>query len=444
MTVGQSTINMEYTLGIYTLGCKVNQYESEAIAEAAENAGFTICDPSERCDVYIINTCTVTGESDRKSRQFIRRAISENASATVIVTGCLTQVSADSVASIEGVDYICGCRDKLRTVDAALSLVGREKLPHPIIEVDDLTGAGFENMSIKSFPRTRAYIKIEDGCESNCTYCIIPRARGSIRSKPAKDVLCEVARLKESGCREVVLTGIETAAYGREFGDGYRLAELLSDVDEIAGADMRIRLGSLDPSLFRKDFVTKIAHLGSIAPHFHLSMQSGSSSVLARMKRRYNADMALEGIELLKTAIPDVQLTCDMIVGFPGETEDEFSDTLDFMKKVGFLDAHIFSYSRREGTPAASMEGQVPPDIKHERSARLISAQREITYGILDGMIGKTLPVLFEARNGELFTGHTASFVEVGVKCSEDLHATLADVRITGRQGGICLGELVV
>ena len=444
MTVGQNTINMEYTLGIYTLGCKVNQYESEAIAEAAENAGFTICDPSERCDVYIINTCTVTGESDRKSRQFIRRAISENASATVIVTGCLTQVSADSVASIEGVDYICGCRDKLRTVDAALSLVGREKLPHPIIEVDDLTGAGFENMSIKSFPRTRAYIKIEDGCESNCTYCIIPRARGSIRSKPAKDVLCEVTRLKESGCREVVLTGIETAAYGREFGDGYRLAELLSDVDEIAGADMRIRLGSLDPSLFRKDFVTKIAHLGSIAPHFHLSMQSGSSSVLARMKRRYNADMALEGIELLKTAIPDVQLTCDMIVGFPGETEDEFSDTLDFMKKVGFLDAHIFSYSRREGTPAASMEGQVPPDIKHERSARLISAQREITYGILDGMIGKTLPVLFEARNGELFTGHTASFVEVGVKCSEDLHATLADVRITGRQGGICLGELVV
>lgn len=444
MTVGQSTINMEYTLGIYTLGCKVNQYESEAIAEAAENAGFTICDPSERCDVYIINTCTVTGESDRKSRQFIRRAISENASATVIVTGCLTQVSADSVASIEGVDYICGCRDKLRTVDAALSLVGREKLPHPIIEVDDLTGAGFENMSIKSFPRTRAYIKIEDGCESNCTYCIIPRARGSIRSKPAKDVLCEVTRLKESGCREVVLTGIETAAYGREFGDGYRLAELLSDVDEIAGTDMRIRLGSLDPSLFRKDFVTKIAHLGSIAPHFHLSMQSGSSSVLARMKRRYNADMALEGIELLKTAIPDVQLTCDMIVGFPGETEDEFSDTLDFMKKVGFLDAHIFSYSRREGTPAASMEGQVPPDIKHERSARLISAQREITYGILDGMIGKTLPVLFEARNGELFTGHTASFVEVGVKCSEDLHATLADVRITGRQGGICLGELVV
>ena len=444
MTVGQSTINMEYTLGIYTLGCKVNQYESEAIAEAAENAGFTICDPSERCDVYIINTCTVTGESDRKSRQFIRRAISENASATVIVTGCLTQVSADSVASIEGVDYICGCRDKLRTVDAALRLVGREKLPHPIIEVDDLTGAGFENMSIKSFPRTRAYIKIEDGCESNCTYCIIPRARGSIRSKPAKDVLCEVARLKESGCREVVLTGIETAAYGREFGDGYRLAELLSDVDEIAGADMRIRLGSLDPSLFRKDFVTKIAHLGSIAPHFHLSMQSGSSSVLARMKRRYNADMALEGIELLKTAIPDVQLTCDIIVGFPGETEDEFSDTLDFMKKVGFLDAHIFSYSRREGTPAASMEGQVPPDIKHERSARLISAQREITYGILDGMIGKTLPVLFEARNGELFTGHTASFVEVGVKCSEDLHATLADVRITGRQGGICLGELIV
>ena len=417
MTVGQSTINMEYTLGIYTLGCKVNQYESEAIAEAAENAGFTICDPSERCDVYIINTCTVTGESDRKSRQFIRRAISENASATVIVTGCLTQVSADSVASIEGVDYICGCRDKLRTVDAALSLVGREKLPHPIIEVDDLTGAGFENMSIKSFPRTRAYIKIEDGCESNCTYCIIPRARGSIRSKPAKDVLCEVARLKESGCREVVLTGIETAAYGREFGDGYRLAELLSDVDEIAGADMRIRLGSLDPSLFRKDFVTKIAHLGSIAPHFHLSMQSGSSSVLARMKRRYNADMALEGIELLKTAIPDVQLTCDMIVGFPGETDEDFEICRSFLENIAFYETHIFKYSRRQGTKAADMPQQIPEQIKTERSHVLLKLHEKNKKAYLEQFVGQPLQVLFEERleiqGKKVWSGYSREYIRV-------------------------------
>lgn len=434
---------MEYTLGIYTLGCKVNQYESEAIAEAAEAAGFVVREPSEFCDVYIINTCTVTGESDRKSRQFIRRAIAENPSATVIVTGCLTQVSADSVASIGGVDYICGCRDKLRTVDAALRLVGKGKQKHPIVEVDDLDGAGFENMSIKSFPRTRAYIKIEDGCESNCTYCIIPRARGSIRSKPAADVLDEIAQLKAGGCREVVLTGIETAAYGRDFSDGYRLGDLLADADRIAGDDMRIRLGSLDPSLFRKEFVEMISGLRSLAPHFHLSMQSGSSSVLARMKRRYSAGMALEGIERLKAALPGVQLTCDMIVGFPGETDAEFSETLEFMKKVGFLDAHIFSYSRRAGTPAATMAGQVDPRIKHERSARLIAAQKEITAAILDGMKGQTVRVLFEARDGELFCGHTASFVEVGVKTDRNLHATYADVKIEGSQGGICLGRFV-
>ena len=441
--VGQSTIDMEYTLGIYTLGCKVNQYESETIAESAEKAGFVVRDPSEVCDAYIINTCTVTGESDRKSRQFIRRAISENPSATVIVTGCLTQVSAGSVASISGVDYICGCRDKLRTVDAALRLVGRGKQKPPIVEVDDLGGAGFENMSIKSFPRTRAYIKIEDGCESNCTYCIIPRARGSIRSKPAADVLDEIAQLKAGGCREVVLTGIETAAYGREFTDGYRLGDLLADADGIAGDDMRIRLSSLDPSLFRKEFVEKISGLRSLAPHFHLSMQSGSSSVLARMKRRYSAEMALEGIGRLKAALPGVQLTCDMIVGFPGETDAEFTETLEFMKKVGFLDAHIFSYSRRAGTPAAAMAGQVDPQVKHERSSRLIEAQKEMTAAILDGMKGQTVRVLFEARDGELFCGHTASFVEVGVRTDKNLHATYADVRIEGRQGGICLGSLV-
>lgn len=434
---------MEYTLGIYTLGCKVNQYESEAIAEAAENAGLVIRDPAEVCDVYIINTCTVTGESDRKSRQFIRRAIAENPSAIVIVTGCLTQVSADSVASISGVDYICGCRDKLRTVDAALRLVGKEKLSHPVVEVDDLSGAGFENMSIKSFPRTRAYIKIEDGCESNCTYCIIPRARGGIRSKPSEDVLAEIAHLKEGGCREVVLTGIETAAYGREFANGYRLGELLADVDKIAGDDMRIRISSLDPSLFRQEFVDKISGLHSLVPHFHLSMQSGSSTVLARMKRRYNAEMALEGIGRLRAAMPGVQFTCDMIVGFPGETDEEFSETLEFMKKVGFLDAHIFSYSRRAGTPAAVMPGQVAPQIKHERSARLISVQKEITAKILDGMTGQTVRVLFEARDGWLFTGHTASFVEVGVKSDKDLHAKYADVIITGRQDALCLGELI-
>lgn len=432
---------MEYSVGIYTLGCKVNQYESEAIAEAAEAAGFIVRDASEPCDAYIINTCTVTAESDRKSRQFIRRAIAENPEAAIVVTGCLTQVSAGSVAAIPGVDHICGCRDKLCTVDALLRLVGREKPSAPTVEVEPLSGADFEDMSIKRFPRTRAYIKIEDGCESNCAYCIIPQARGGIRSKPRESVLREVERLKDGGCREVVLTGIETSAYGREFSD-YGLADLLRDVDAIAGDGMRVRLGSLDPSLFRADFVDAISDLRSLAPHFHVSMQSGSSSVLARMKRRYNADMALRGIELLRSGLHEVQLTCDIITGFPGETEGEFEETSAFLKQVGFLGAHIFSYSKRAGTVAATMPGQVDPQIKRARTTRLIAEQRETTAAILRGKIGDRVSVLFETESNGLFTGHTASFIEVGVESSRPLHAVTADVRITGVRGETCIGEL--
>ncbi len=432
---------MEYSVGIYTLGCKVNQYESEAIAEAAEAAGLLVRDASERCDAYIINTCTVTAESDRKSRQFIRRAIAENPEAAIVVTGCLTQVSAGSVAAIPGVDHICGCRDKLRTVDAVLRLVGREKPSAPTVEVEPLSGADFEDMSIKRFPRTRAYIKIEDGCESHCAYCIIPQARGGIRSKPRESVLREVSRLKDGGCREVVLTGIETSAYGREFED-YGLADLLRDVDAIAGDGMRVRLGSLDPSLFRVDFVDAIAGLRSLAPHFHISMQSGSSSVLARMKRRYNADMALRGIELLRSRFDEVQFTCDIITGFPGETESEFEETSAFLKHVGFLNAHIFSYSKRAGTVAATMPGQVDPQIKRARTTRLIAEQRATTAGILRGKVGDTVSVLFETESNGLFTGHTPSFIEVGVEGSRPLHAVTADVRITDVRGETCIGEL--
>ena len=433
---------MSYTLGIYTLGCKVNQYESEAIAEKAAKMGFSIGDPSSFCDIYIINTCTVTAESDRKSRQFIRRALAQNPDAAVIVTGCFSQVAPEQVAAIDGVDFVLGSRDKMKAVDAAITLAGKKKPEKATIAVRPTSEYGFEEMEIEHFPRTRAYIKIEDGCESHCTYCIIPRARGKICSKPKDAVLSEIEKLADSGCPEVVLTGIETASYGIDL-ENYRLPEPLRDVDIIAKGKMRVRLGSLDPSLIKPAFVEKIAPLTSLAPHFHLSMQSGCDRILALMKRKYNTAMASEGIKLLRDAIPGVQFTTDLITAFPGETEDDFKTTYEFCEKTEFLNAHIFTYSRRIGTPAATMQWQVPSNIGKERTNTLISLQSKITDSILEKELGKSYDVLFETDANGIATGHTPSFIEVKVKSDGTLHSRTEKVKLDGYENGIAFGSVI-
>ncbi len=432
-----------FTAGIYTLGCKVNQYESEAISEELSKRGMDILSPSEICDVYIINTCTVTAESDRKARQFIRRAIQKNPSAYVIVTGCFSQVAPDKVAEIQGVDYICGNTDKLSVADAAELLISRKEKPSsPIIDIKDIDSAHFEPMKIKGFERTRAYVKIEDGCESRCTYCIIPSARGNIRSKPLCDVIDEVRGLTLGGCREVVLTGIETASYGRDL-NGADLATLLCEVDKIDGIG-RVRLGSLDPSLITPSFVERIASLRSLAPHFHLSLQSGSSRVLALMKRKYNADMAMRAIELLKDAIPNVKFTTDVIVGFPSETDEDFADTVAFAEKAEFLMMHIFPYSKRAGTPAAEMKEQIASDIKHERAALLACKAKEIRSRLLFSEVENApeRTVLFETYKNRVAYGHTADFIEVAVPSETPLHSEFRNVILTHTDGNICFGKL--
>jgi len=432
------------TVGIFTLGCKVNQYESEAIAELFTARGYEILPPEEPCDVYIINTCTVTAESDRKARQIIRRAIARNPEAFVLVTGCFAETSSEALARIEGVDYICGNADKCSIVDAADRLVrSQRKNQRADIRVLPLDGAPFEPMRIEKFDRTRAYIKIEDGCESHCTYCIIPKARGSIRSKRPEDVLQEVRTLTEGGCREVVLTGIETASYGKDL-DGYTLADLLEEVDRIPNIG-RVRLGSLDPSLMKQAFVDRIARLRSLAPHFHLSMQSGSDRILHLMKRKYNTTMALESIERLRRAMPRVMLSTDMIVGFPTETEEDFSETLDFAKKAEFLMIHVFPFSGRRGTPAAAMSGQLPMEVRRERAARLIALEASIRKQILAREITEAplCEVLFEScKNGYAY-GHTANFIEVRAKCARDLHANIASVRLVDTDGDTVNAEIL-
>ena len=417
-------------VGIITLGCKVNQYESEAVAEAFEASRYTVASPDEICDVYVINTCTVTAESDRKARQAIRRAVTLNPNAAILVTGCLAQSHPSDVAKINGVDYICGSRNKLSVVAAAERILTEGKPQQVQIDLPPLQSTPFEAMCITHFERTRAYVKIEDGCENRCAYCAIPAARGPVCSKSPEEIVKEVAGLIAGGCREVVLTGIETASFGRDLKTA-SLIELLEAVDKING-DFRIRLGSLDPSLMKPDFVARAARLVHLAPHFHLSVQSGASPVLAAMRRKYNRSMALDGILRLRNAIPNLELTADFIVGFPGECEEDFADTLSFAKEAAFLQMHVFAYSRREGTPAATMQGQIDTATKKRRSGALIALGQELRSARLRAALQQPVrTVLFESYENGLAVGHTDSFLEVAVSSDVPLHGQLLTVRLT-------------
>lgn len=416
---------MHRTFAVYTLGCKVSQYESEAILEEAVRRGFTPV--TEGADIAVINTCTVTAEGDRKCRQLIRRLVRQSPETKIMVCGCYSQVSPESVSAIDGVAYVCGTQNKLRTVERALELLDGKAIPK--IEVAPLAGADFESMRILHAPRTRAYIKIEDGCDNRCAYCKIPDARGHVRSKKIADVVAEARALTDAGVREVVLTGIETASFGADTGES--LCDLLDAVNGIDGIE-RIRLGSLEPTLMRPAFLDRIAKVGKLTPHFHLSMQSGSSRTLAAMRRKYNAETALRNIENTRAALPDVQFTTDFIVGFPGETDEDFAETMEFARRVGFLATHVFKYSKRAGTPAAKMPDQIPEEIKHARSQALIALSAESTAHCLAEILAAhpTETVLFEQKIGGLWSGHTAAFAEVRAASDADLHGELRKVRL--------------
>ncbi len=415
-------------VGILTLGCKVNQYESAAVAEELARRGYDISDIADKCDFYIINTCTVTSEADRKSRQMIRRLIKTSPEAKVIVMGCYAQVNAKKIAEIEGVDCIIGTRTKMEAVEAVETL--SRECETEKLNVLPLCESGFEKMLLDgrfgggTDERTRAYIKIQDGCDSNCTYCIIPSARGPVCSKSPEDVLAEIKNLAEKGFLEIVLTGIETAAYGRDFKNGYTLADLLEEADKIDGIE-RIRLGSLDPSLMKPDFVERISKLKKMTPHFHISLQSGCDKILAAMKRKYNTKMLLEYMENIRSRIPGVMFTTDIICGFPGETDEDFDKTCEFVKKAGFLSAHIFAYSKREGTPAAVMDGQVPAKIASERVNKLYSVVEDRSEELLKPLNGTVTGVIPESYKEGVAHGHTASFVEVAVACNEEVYSEI-------------------
>ena len=431
-----------YTVGLYTLGCKVSQYETEAVAEAFAECGFCILDFDSVCDVYVINTCTVTEESDRKSRQVIRRAIRKNPNAKVIVMGCYSERSADSVAEIPGVSAVIGTDGKLTATEIALSLISGDITP-PYIAKLPLAYAGFENMAVRRAPRTRAYVKIEDGCDSKCTYCAIKEARGAVRSKAPSEVISEVEALSAAGTAEIVLTGIEVAAYGKDFSKEYGLAELLCELDKRKSC-RRIRLGSLAPELIGEKFATAISKLEILVPHFHVSVQSGSDKILAAMKRRYTKERALENMKRLRSLIPETMFTADVMVGFPGEDDKDFEESLDFVRRARLLDAHVFAFSRRKGTEAYDMKNQVPESVKKYRSRRMIEEKNAVRETVLADIVKseRHLPSVFENRVDGYFVAHSDTFVELRVKCDDDISGQLLYVKPLYHKDGVIYGEI--
>ena len=425
---------MPYRVGFCSLGCKVSQYETEALAERFAAAGFTVSDFDAVCDVYVINTCTVTVESDRKSRQMIRRATRVNPDAVVIVTGCSSQLHPDSIAAIPGVSYVSGNDRKMNLPDVARDLLLRPKTG-AVNAVRDLAGVQFERASITRAPRTRAFVKIEDGCNCRCAYCAIPLARGPVRSKAPSDVIDEVRALVASGTREIVLTGIETAAYGIDL-DGYRLIDLIADIADKTEVE-RIRLSSLSPEMMTPATVRRLASVRGLAPHFHLSLQSGSDAVLAAMRRPYRTTQVRDALAALREEIPCVTFTTDVIVGFPGETEETFLETVAFCREARFLRLHVFPYSPRPGTPAADFPDQVDGEEKHRRVRELVKVGRDVAKDLLSDLIAAKTPlsVLFETRDGEYLTGHSENYVEVKVKTDRDLAGQIRRVLPTALSG---------
>lgn len=411
---------------IYTLGCKVNQYETQAMEAELTRRGHTLVPFDGEADAYIINTCTVTAVSDKKSRQMIRQARKRSPHAIVAVCGCYAQTDPEAVEALE-VDLVMGTNDRMGFLDRleALRPDGGQ-----VVEVDDaLRRRTFERLPAGGLEgRTRAMLKVEDGCVNFCTYCIIPYARGPIRSLPAAEAAAQAAKLAEEGYKELVLTGIEISSWGRDLPDKPELMDLIEAVCA-AAPGCRVRLGSLEPRTITEDFCRRGAALPNLCPHFHLSMQSGCDATLRRMNRKYDTERYYESVKLLRRHFDRPGITTDLIVGFPGETEEEFAQTLDFVKKCAFSAMHIFPYSRRTGTPAAAMPDQVPNAVKEERAHRAGEVARELHRTWLEGWVGQTLPVLFEEEKDGLWRGHAPNYTEVFAP-GEGYHNVVKDVEI--------------
>ena len=424
----------------YTLGCKVNQYETEAMAELFASAGYEISDFSEKSDVYVINTCSVTNMGDRKSRQIIRRAKKTNPDAIIAVTGCYAQTSPDEVLSIDGVNIVIGTKDRKNIV----SLVEELNTASSINHVSDImSNHEFEELQIKQYSnRTRAFIKIQEGCNQFCSYCIIPYARGPVRSRPMDEVLQEIHELAANNFKEIILVGIHVASYGADL-ENTTLEDLIMAVDKIDGVE-RIRLSSIEPMTLNQAFIDNIKASKKLCHHFHISLQSGCDATLKRMNRKYTTAQFKGIVDGLRAAFDDVAITTDIMVGFPAETDEEFNATVDFVREVSFADAHVFQYSQRKGTPAAKRPDQISPDAKEKRSKIIIAETQKTRDAFIEKFIGKTMRVLFEqpAKDG-LFEGKTDNYITVHAPSDTDLNDQFRNVLLERNDNGIVIGKIV-
>ena len=424
-------------IAIYTLGCKVNQYETQAMEQELTARGHELVDFEQAADAYIINTCSVTAVSDKKSRQMIRRSRKLNPDAIVAACGCYVQTHTDEVLEL-GIDLVGGTGQRMEFLRQLLTAA--EKKTRVLVD-DALHRHEFEILPAGGqMSRTRAMLKVEDGCRNFCTYCIIPFARGPVRSLPISEAVVQTGQLAAEGYQEVVITGIEISSWGQDLDGEKSLMDLLEAVSAAAG-EMRLRLGSLEPRTITEDFCRRAAKLTNLCPHFHLSLQSGCDETLRRMNRRYDTERFYKSVTLLREFFPGVAITTDLITGFPGETEEEFQKTLDFIRRCEFAQIHVFPYSVRPGTRAAAME-QLPKSVKEERAARAGEVAAQLHEQYLQSCVGQVYPVLFEqpGREGE-FTGHAPNYMEVTAP-GEDLHNSLRPVRITGVKGTILKGEI--
>lgn len=423
----------------YTLGCKVNQYETEAMVEMFEKAGYESVSHDEVADIYIINTCTVTSLGDKKSRQFIRKAKKTNDNSVIAVVGCYSQIAPNEVSLMEDVDIVLGTNERKRIVDFCEHFIHDRKKINAVQNIMDVDE--FEELSIDTVKdRTRAYLKIQEGCNQYCSYCIIPYARGRIRSRKIDNIEAEVKKLCKNGFKEIVLTGIHIASYGKDLGD-LRLIDVLERIHDIDGLE-RIRLGSLEPTLVDEEFMQRMSKLSKVCDHFHLSLQSGCDKTLKRMNRKYTTAQYSEIVDIIRKYMPNAGITTDIIVGFPGETDEDFKITCDFVRKIKFSKIHVFKYSPRKGTPAARYEDQVDGSIKTQRSKALSDIAHDLNKEFLNNFIGSKVKVLFEQTAQDMIKGHTTNYIEVVAKGSKDLLHNIVDVKIQKTQDEMLFGEI--
>jgi threonylcarbamoyladenosine tRNA methylthiotransferase MtaB len=429
------------TVAFQTLGCKVNSYDTEAIWNLFKKRGYTQVDFQDLADIYVINTCTVTDTGDKKSRQMIRRAIRRNPDATVVVTGCYAQMAPDEILEIPGVDLVIGTQHRDQIVDLA-ERVMEEKKPFKLVS-SVRSQRDFEELDVPEFQEhTRAFLKIQEGCNNFCTFCIIPYSRGFIRSRKAENVMAQAKKLIEAGYKEIVLTGIHTGGYGDDL-DGYALSDLLVDLEQIAGLQ-RIRISSIEASEIDDKMMDVLTRSRKVCRHLHIPLQAGSNAVLDRMNRKYTVEEFAAKLVELRKALPDLAVTSDVIVGFPGESDDDFADTYNFIKEQGFADLHVFPYSKRKGTPAAKYADQVPEAVKEERVAKLIGLADEMQVTYSSKYVGQTLEVIPEDINGEgLLEGFSDNYIKIAFRGNPDMIGHIAAVRLDEARADVSRGTFV-